>query len=458
MIMKSLLSLVIGLLLWSNSSLIAQKYEGHWQGNLVVSGVALPIVFHIEKDKETYKGSMDSPQQGAFGIPIPECKVDENGIFIGLSGLGITYQGKLVNDSIKGDFIQGGKSYDLNLARMKTDKYQAPKRPQEELGKIKYLSEDVSFINPKARIKLAGTLTKPKGKGPFPAVILVSGSGPQDRNEDMLGHKPFLIIADYLTNNGIAVLRFDDRGVGKSEGDFNNATSADFATDVEAGIKFLKLQKGIDVKNVGIIGHSEGGIIAPLVASKDSTINFIVLLAGPGIFIRDLMLTQMSDVMKSQKDSDSLVTAQTETNRKAFEILLNTPDNFDAKNKLMKLYQASDTSATENEIRQAVNQMTNPWFRYFISYNPQISLEQTKCRVLAINGDKDLQVDSKANLNGIETALKAGGNKDFKIVEMPNMNHLFQTTTNGSIAEYGQLEETFSPKVLELMKDWILRK
>lgn len=456
--MKGIILFLSFLVLGFSSFVQAQSYEGHWLGQLEISGVALPLVFHITKEKDSHKGTMDSPQQNAYGLPAKEVKIDENGITFDLSAMGIMYQGKSINDTLKGKFSQGGKTYDLDLTRMKTDTYEKPKRPQEELGKIKYSVEDVTFYNATAKIKLAGTLTKPKGKGPFPAVILVSGSGPQDRNEEMLGHKPFLVIANYLTNNGIAVLRFDDRGVGKSAGDFSKATTEDFATDVEAGISFLKQQKGIDIQKIGIIGHSEGGMVAPMVAAKDTSLDFIVLLAGPGIFIRDLMLQQMEDITKSQGESDSAVASQIENNRQAFDILLNTPDNFDAKNKLIKLYQSQDTTMSESEIRQAINQMVTPWFRYFISYNPQIALEQTKCRVLAINGDKDLQVASKANLKGIETSLKSGGNKDFKIVEMTNMNHLFQTTSSGKISEYGQLEETFSPKVLELMKDWILKQ
>lgn len=456
--MKGIILFFSFLVLGFNSFIQAQSYEGHWLGQLEISGVALPLVFHITKEKDSYKGTMDSPQQNAFDFPAKEVKVDENGITFDLSAMGIMYQGKSINDTLKGKFSQGGKTYDLDLTRMKTDTYEKPKRPQEELGKIKYSVEDVTFYNATAKIKLAGTLTKPKGKGPFPAVILVSGSGPQDRNEEMLGHKPFLVIANYLTNNGIAVLRFDDRGVGKSAGDFSKATTEDFATDVEAGIAFLKQQKGIDIQKIGIIGHSEGGMVAPMVAAKDTSLDFIVLLAGPGIFIKDLMLQQMEDITKSQGESDSAVASQIENNRQAFDILLNIPDNFDAKNKLIKLYKSQDTTMSESEIRQAINQMVTPWFRYFITYNPQIVLEQTKCRVLAINGDKDLQVASKANLKGIETSLKSGGNKDFKIVEMTNMNHLFQTTSSGKISEYGQLEETFSPKVLELMKDWILKQ
>jgi alpha/beta superfamily hydrolase len=455
--MKNFLFLLIGLLLGSNSSLIAQKHEGHWLGQLEVSGVSLPIVFHILNENGNYSGTMDSPQQNAFGFPVKEVKIDENGINLDLSAMGIIYDGKWINDSLKGKFTQGGKAYDLNLARMKTDTYEKPKRPQEELGKIKYMQEEVTFYNPVAKIKLAGTLTKPKGKGPFPAVILVSGSGPQDRNEEILGHKPFLVIADYLTKNGIAVLRFDDRGVGKSAGDFAKATSADFATDVEAGIAFLKQQKGINIQKIGIIGHSEGGMIAPMVAAKDSSIHFIILLAGPGIFIRDLMLQQQNDILKSQKTDFTEITKQVEINRKAFEIILNTPDNFDAKNKLFKMYRASDSIQTEGEIRLTAAELVSPWYRYFIGYNPQIALEQTTCSVLAINGDKDLQVASKPNLNGIEKALKSGGNKDFKVIEIPNMNHLFQTSSTGNISEYGQLEETISPKVLEIMKDWILK-
>ncbi|MDD2983586.1 MAG: alpha/beta fold hydrolase [Crocinitomicaceae bacterium] len=456
--MKYFFLLLTGLLLWSNSSVFAQKHEGHWLGQLNVSGALLPIVFHIVKENGSYSGTMDSPQQNAFGFPFKEVKVTADEISLDLPGLGINYTGKWVNDSLKGKFNQGGKSYDLNLARMKTDTYEKPKRPQEELGKIKYIQEEVTFFNAEAKIKLAGTWTKPKGKGPFPAVILVSGSGPQDRNEEIMGHKPFLVIADYLTNNGIAVLRYDDRGVGKSTGEFVNATTADFATDVAAGIAFLKQQKGIDKNKIGIIGHSEGGMIAPMVAAKDSTIDFIVLLAGPGIFIRDLMLQQQEDILISENTEPAEIQSQIELNRKAFEIILNNPDNFDAKNKLFKMYQAIDSSQTESEIRSTTNELVSPWFRYFITYNPQIALEQTTCSVLAINGDKDLQVASKPNLKGIETALKAGGNKDFKIVEMPNMNHLFQTSSTGNIAEYGQLEETFSPKVLELMKNWILEK
>ena len=324
------------------------------------------------------------------------------------------------------------------------------------------------FENTKANVSLSGTLTLPKINGVFPVVILITGSGPQNRNEELLGHKPFLIISDYLTRNGIGVLRYDDRGIGQSTGDFKTATSADFATDVESAIAYLKTRIEIKKNKIGLIGHSEGGLIAPIVASKSKDVNFIVLLAGIGIQGDKLLLLQQELIAKANGVSAAEIEKTIQNNGEIFKMIKESNDNQKLKTDLTILINALLKNEPNTEIpngitkeefiSEQVNQISSPWMQYFIKFNPATILENVKCAVLAVNGSKDLQVPPKENLTAITNALKKGGNKKVTTKVFPNLNHLFQECETGLPSEYGKIEQTFSPIVLRHITKWILNE
>lgn len=443
----------------------ANPLIGVWKGKLTVSGTSLNVLFHFEEKNGAYTGLMDSPDQGAFGIPLSLVEINEFSVLAEMKQGGIGYKGKWQEtDSILGVFSQGGKDFPLNMGRITGEIKTAFNRPQEPKGPFPYIVKEVEINNTKDKVTLAGTLTIPKGKGPFPAVILVSGSGPQDRNEEIMGHKPFLVIADYLTRNGIAVLRFDDRGVGKSSGNFSVATSSDFSKDAEAGFAFLQKQKNIDPKKVGILGHSEGGMIAPMVASRNKSVDFIILLAGPGIPIDELMRIQVQKVAESEGADMSEFEKSNELNSKIFKILKAEKNDSIARKQIDILFdEYLQTLAPEDReseriiLTNALNIFFSPWYRYFISFEPEDYLKYTKCPVLVLNGEKDVQVTSRENLEAIEQILRKAGNENVEIHSLPNLNHLFQTSTTGAVSEYSVIEETISEGVLELVKTFILR-
>ncbi len=340
------------------------------------------------------------------------------------------------------------------------------KRPQEPIGPYSYLIEEVKFQNTKANITLAGTLTLPSKGVKYPAVILITGSGAQNRDEEVLGHKPFLVIADHLTKKGIAVLRFDDRGVGQSTGNFKTATSLDFSTDVESAVAYLQTRKEIDKSRIGLIGHSEGGLIAPLVASGSDNIRFMVLLAAPAIDLGKLLLKQDELIARALGLSEREIQKMTSTNANAYSLVALSTDLKVLKNDLTKLAekdileippQLLPPKMTKEEfIAMQIDNLSSPWFQYVMKYNPGKTLEKVRCPVLALNGEKDLQVTPKENLSAIACALKNGGNSNITIKEFPDLNHFFQECETGSPLEYAKIEQTFSPKVLTEISAWIL--
>ncbi|HUH45644.1 MAG TPA: alpha/beta hydrolase, partial [Arenibacter sp.] len=256
---KVVLTLIIGFISLSG---LGQDISGAWNGVLKVQGIQLRLVFNIDKTANGYIATMDSPDQGTNGIPVTTTSFDNSLLKISIASAGIEYEGVLDQDHIiNGNFRQAGQSFPLSLS--KSEKVEKSVRPQEPIKPYPYYEEEIYFENREDAVKLSGTLTLPRKDGFFPAVILISGSGPQNRDEELMGHKPFLVLSDYLTKNGIAVLRYDDRGVGASTGDFKTATSLDFSKDAEAGVQYLKTRKEIDTKKIGLIGHSEGGLIAP---------------------------------------------------------------------------------------------------------------------------------------------------------------------------------------------------
>lgn len=455
---KIALTLLTGLI---SFTMLAQDITGQWNGILNVQGMQLRVVFNIIKTGTGYSTTMDSPDQGAKGIPVTSTSFENLTLKLEVKSAGIEYEGILNKDNIiAGNFKQAGQSFPLNLSKEKVEKTKLL-RSQEPVKPYPYYSEDITFVNNKAGITLAGTLTLPKKKGNFPAVVLITGSGPQNRDEELLGHKPFLVLSDYLTKNGIAVLRFDDRGVALSQGDFKTATTLDFATDVEAAVKYLLTRKEINKTKIGLIGHSEGGIIAPMVAAKLKNIRFIVLLAGTGIRGDKLLLLQEELIGRASGISETKLQKTKTINKGAFDIIIKSPNNKTLKKDLTNYFKtdtASEKPAGLNAdefINLQIQQLTNPWMIYFIKYNPAIALEKVKCPVLAINGANDLQVPAKINLEAIKKALTKGGNKNVTIEELPNLNHLFQECKTGLPNEYATIDQTFSPTALANIIKWI---
>jgi uncharacterized protein len=342
------------------------------------------------------------------------------------------------------------------------------KRPQEPQKPYPYYTEDVTFQNISARVDLAGTLTLPTTESPYPVVILISGSGAQNRNEEISGHKPFLIIADHLTRNGIAVLRYDDRGVGKSTGNFGEATTVDFATDVASAVAYLKTRKEINKYNIGLIGHSEGGIVAPMVASSSEDVAFIVLLASPGIELRKVLMKQQELIPRAMGASEAEIQKSIEINEKAFEMISTSDDRNALKASLAKLIEENydvipaklrpPNMTKEQVMTMQSESLSSPWFQNLLNYNPVPTLGKVTCPVLALNGEKDIQVTPKENLTGISDALINGGNTNVTVKELAGLNHLFQNCETGSLTEYGTIEETFSPLALKIISEWILNQ
>ena len=457
-------NLLIGFMLIATSYAFGQDVTGDWNGALKVGGVQLRLVFHITKTAVGLSATMDSPDQGAKGIPMSKTTFENNLLTVEMAAAGIEYTGKLDSGAVNGTFKQRGQSFPMILTKKTIDKTEV-KRPQEPVKPYPYYSEEVTFSNNKDNITLAGTLTLPKKEGKFPVVVLITGSGPQNRDEELMGHKPFLILSDYLTRNGIAVLRYDDRGTFASKGNFSKSTTFDFATDVESAVNYLKTRPEIDPKHIGLIGHSEGGIIAPMVAVNSKNVNFIVLMAGTGVQGSELLIRQQEAIGKESGMKDDELKKIADINREVYKIICNTSDSTKLKNDLTEFLKLKmkdvpvsqiQKGMTEDEFAKAqMAQLNSPWMLNFIRYNPEPMLEKVKCAVLAINGDKDLQVDSKINLPTIENALKKGGNKHYTIKELPGLNHLFQECKTGAPSEYASIEQTISPLALEKIISWI---
>jgi pimeloyl-ACP methyl ester carboxylesterase len=405
---------------------------------------------------------MDSPNQNVTGIPVTSITFTEQKLSLSISTAGITYEGELKTDSIVGIFKQSGLSLPLTLKREPVE-IKPVVRPQEPKPPYPYRSEDITFENKSAGITLAGTLTMPATGDNFTAVVLISGSGLQNRDSEIMGHKPFLLIADYLTRHGIAVLRFDDRGMAQSTGDPRTATTADFATDVESAIAYLTTRKEINPARIGLIGHSEGGVIAPMIAARSNDVGFIVMLAGSGIRGDKLLLLQNEQLGRASGMSEVQLTQAKNLNSKTYNKIVDAKEAVSIQEMTDFLTSMKDELAhyfpegasIDDFIKNTATAMTIPWMQYFLRYDPAPVLEKVQCPVYAINGSKDLQVPAKENLTAISEALKKGGNTNFTIKEYPGLNHLFQECTTGLPAEYATIEQTISPTVLKDLTEWI---
>lgn len=444
--------------------------EELWEGKLkVAGGIELRMVVHIVKpDKGAWAGTLDSPDQGAKGLKIDTIGVENDVLSFKAKTLGVEYSGKLNKEGTEavGEFKQGGAAIPLTLK--KTTKLTELKRPQTPKPPFPYRATDVTYRNEAAKVKLAGTLTEPEGQGPFPAVILISGSGAQDRDESLLGHKPFLVLADYLTRRSVAVLRVDDRGVGGSSNPSPKATTEDFAGDVLAGVAFLKSRPEIDPAKIGLIGHSEGGLIAPMVAVRSSDVAFIVLMAGTGLPGDEILRLQAGLIAKAMGAKDDEVAKSLALQRKLIEIVKFEKDQKAAETKMRAALKEMIDSLSDEDRKKAkadialadgqIKQLGDPWFRFFLTFDPRPTLAKVRCPVLALVGEKDLQVPPKENLSEIAKALKEGKNACATIKELPGLNHLFQTCRTGAPGEYANIEETISPTALTVIGEWVAER
>lgn len=460
--MKTVLFLII--LTLTPLTMNAQEITGRWNGLLSVQGTQLRVIFNVSETDSGYTSTLDSPDQGAFGIPVTSTTFENPEVTFRIQDLGVEYTGELKEGQVVGTFKQGGQNFPITLTRDTPEKADV-RRPQDPVKPYPYYSEDVTFKNVQANISLAGTLTLPEKEGRFPVAILISGSGPQNRDEELLGHKPFLVISDHLTRNGIGVLRYDDRGVGKSEGDHDAATSEDFTTDAESAIAYLKTRNDVNSDMIGLIGHSEGGLIAPIVASRSDDVSFIVLLAGTGIRGDKIILLQQELIARAGGTPESEIETMKRINSEFIEMVVKSDDDQKLKTDLTNflletLEKEPDAEIPEGMTKEAyvgmqVKAFSGPWMKYFLKFDPATTLEKVKCPVLAINGEKDLQVPPKENLEAIRQALAKGGNENVTIAELPNLNHLFQECKTGSPDEYAAIEQTFAPTALKLVSDWI---
>jgi uncharacterized protein len=434
--------------------------EGIWQGALQANGMRLRLQLHVtHADQDQLVAALDSPDQGVSGLPATKVSQKDAAFHFEIPEVGGVYDGTLnaAKTAIAGSWTQNEIAQKLEFQR--ADKLLELLRPQTPAKPYPYREEEVVFPNTGARISLTGTLTIPTGTGPFPVAVLLTGSGPHDRDETLLGHHPFLILADHLTRKGIAVLRYDKRGIGKSTGDYTNATTEDFANDCESALAYLKNRKEIDPRKIGLIGHSEGGIIAPLVAARSKDVAWIVLLAGPGVKGEDLLLLQSESILKVSGANDAQIESTLDFNKQTYALVRQVQNRAELESKLKDLVQASSENSAlpPSALQSQLGMLASPWFRYFLDYDPSPALQKTLCPVLALDGEKDLQVPAKENLAGIQKALQDGGNRDFQATELPGLNHLFQHAPTGSPTEYGVVLETMAPEALNAVSDWVLK-
>ncbi|MEM7050158.1 MAG: alpha/beta fold hydrolase [Acidobacteriota bacterium] len=439
--------------------------EGNWKGTLDLGQVQLRLGLEVgAKDDGALMATLDSIDQGAK-MPVDEITFEDRKLSFTIRAINGSYNGTLNADgsAFEGTWNQGRE---LELTFFRIEEAISLVRPQHPEPPFPYQAEDVTFRNQADDVELAGTLLTPPGEGPFPAVVFVSGSGAQDRDEQLMGHKPFLVIADHLARHGIASLRYDDRGVGGSSGSHMGSTVIDFAEDAAAGVAFLAQQPSIDRGAVGIVGHSEGGLSGPIVATQSEELDFLVLLAPPGEALDKLLVRQTGDALRLSGVSPDLIERVTATQPE--DLALVKDESLDREALMAKMRERSEEQLatlseadlaalgiTDDAIEIGIRQTSTPWFRSLMRQDPAVYLEQLELPVLALFGEKDVQVAAQVNAEIFEKTLTKAGNQDFQIEILKDLNHLFQHAETGAVAEYGTIEETFAPHALEQISDWI---
>lgn len=435
---------------------------GYWKGVIQAGGRAFTFVFTFSTDAQKgIQGSLDLPEQDEQNIPVDKITITGNKIHLDMRKIQREFEGEISPDNKKivGFYVRSnGTRLPLTLER--TDSAFSMKRPQMPQPPYPYKEETVVILNADDQTKLAGELTIPDGTGPFPAVVLISGSGAQDRDETISGHKPFLVLADFLARRGAAALRCDDRGAGESGGEHLAATTAVRAADVGWMIDYLLTRKGIDRKRIFLLGHSEGSVIASLVASRNPLVAGIILLGAPGLSIEENLYLQNTLLRKAEGASDAAIAQANILQRKIFSVVEEVTDDEEARAKLRGIYSSNMyerlTDSQKKSIDERIATLLTPYFRDIIKCDPSVALSKVSCPVLAIIGEKDLQCPPKENIPALEKALRVGENRNFRVIELAGLNHLLQTSTSGAMSEYASIEETISPQALTAISDWLL--
>ena len=452
------------LILFTITNTFSQNLTGVWHGKArTPDDTEVLFVFLFEKTQEIYSVTMAVPTFDVSGIKPKSIYLKEGHLTIDGADLGLKYEGvwNKATNQIEGTYTEGGVKLVLTLIKG-NPKMAKVNRPQEPVKPYPYYEEKVKFNNTEAGISLSGTFTRPSQKGKYPVVVLISGSGRHDRDGSIPTHRPFLVLSDYLTRKNIAVLRYDDRGFGESTGDFSKATTADFAQDVLSAVSYLKSRKDIDLKKIGLIGHSEGGIIAPLASNQTSDISFIVIMAGTGILGTEISIMQsktlrpfpVSDEIAFEKNVRKAIKIASSNNEIPHKRKELTAHNMTYLTPILKSLGATDENISAF-IKNETDGVLKPWNKYFFNYNPADEFEKLSIPVLSLNGSKDIQVNATINQNAIRNALIKGKNKNYKILELEDLNHLFQECTTGDINEYKNIEQTISPIALKEISNWI---
>lgn len=434
------------------------RFAGDWSGVLDAGVAEYPLIFHVRPGSEGYSAALDSPDQGAYGIPADGVTTSVDSLVIEFRQIGGRYEAELSADgqALSGSWSQAGQTFPLDL-ELGAAQAEAPRRPQHPEPPFPYAVEEVEFQGGADGVRLAGTLTIPESPGPHPATILVSGSGPQDRDETIFRHKPFLVLADYLTRRGLAVLRYDDRGVAGSSGDFASATSEDFTGDALAALEYLDGRPELAPNAIGLIGHSEGGLIAQLVATR-APLAFVVMIAGPGLPGDSVLALQVDALNRAAGMSEAAVEANARIQRRLMDIVLSDAEVEQAREQVVAAYGEEAPHVPESQARRQAAALTSPWMRWFLRHDPRPVLRGLRLPVLALNGSNDLQVLPGPNLDAIASALETAGNEDYDVIELEGLNHLLQASPTGAVSEYGRIEETIAPAALETIGDWVLER
>ncbi len=448
--MKIKTNMFVMLLLFAEQTAFAQ-IEGYWSGKLNLGLTELEMGFDIKAVENGFSATLDVPAQGAHDLPVDETVFQDNRLQLTMSAMGASYSGELKEGVIKGEFSQRGMAFPLNLEKSEKEAQQA--RPQDPQPPFNYHVEEVSFTNEKEGNTLTGTLTIPKGKGPFPAMVLVSGSGQQNRDEELMNHRPFWVIADYCARHGIAVLRYDDRGMGGSTGEVENATSLDFSYDAEAAFDFLRNRKEINALQIGILGHSEGGVINFMVSARRPEVAFLVSLAGPAVNGIEVLKAQQAAILRASGMTEEAVQFSGNANAQMFGVIEASSSREEADTLLRQLVKG--WGYNEELTEQTVGELVSPWMYYFLKYDPTEAIVKTKCPALLLNGSKDLQVLASQNLPGYERIIAEHHKTNLTLRELPDLNHLFQHCETGSPNEYFTIDETISPEVLEMIVEFV---
>jgi len=439
--------------------------EGIWKGPLKIGQSEQGLIVYLSRDSGgTMKATIDSPDEGIKGIAVKDVKYEKDVLILEIEP-SKNYKGKLSKDGsrIEGKLTTSRMQVPLTLER--ADEAHPSTRPQDPPKPYPYIAEDVYFTNKEAKVTFAGTLTIPKGKGPFPSALLISGTGQHDRNSAMMDHRPFLVLADHLTCMGIAVLRYDDRGTGYSTGLFSKATTKDFAEDAIAGITYLRSRTEIDHDLIGLVGHSEGSVVAAMVAARLQNIAYVVMLSGMGISGDMTLIRQTEAIAKASGIDEEIIGANISLQKKIYAVLKNSSNHQTLEKKLHNIY-LSQVSALgqgineemELQIQEHISQVTSPWFLYFVKYDPQADLARVKCPIFILFGEKDLQTPPQFHIPPIKQSFRPNGTSQTTVKIMPGLNHLFQNAETGLVSEYNKISETISPSVLQLIGEWILEK